>query len=95
LVTALSVPDVVAKATTAFVGAAVGAPFESLSRKEIVDVDVPFAMIDVGSAVHVEPVADGGPATKVTVAVRVSGRPSTVAETVAEPTALGEVRTAV
>ena len=52
-------------------------------------------MIDVGLAAKVAMVAEGSPAVKATAAVRVSARPPTLAETVAEPAALGDVSSAV
>jgi hypothetical protein len=89
------VPAVVAKATAELAGAVVGSPFASRSCRVIVEVEVPFARIVVGVAVSVEAAGDGGLATKVTVADLVSERPSTLADTVAEPAAFADVSSAV
>ena len=47
-------------------------PRASFSRTVTVDVDVPFATIEVGEAVTVDAVSEATPGTKVTVAVCVT-----------------------
>jgi hypothetical protein len=70
-------------------------PFASFSCTVIVDVLVPFAVMDVGDAVIVDCARLAAPAVKVTVAVAVIALPLSVPEIVALPASVGDVNVAV
>jgi hypothetical protein len=70
-------------------------PNASFNRVVIVDVLVPFAVIDVGEATIVDCARLAAPGIKATDAVEVIALPFNVPEIVAPPTLVGDVNTAV
>ena len=61
----------------------------------IVEVVIPFATMDVGTAVIVEVVRSAGPGVKLTAALSVMAAALTIPVTVADPVVVAEVNVAV
>jgi len=93
-VTEPSVPEVVASVTVAPPVVRLF-PFASFNRTVMVDVLVPFAVIDVGEAVIVDVAVDAVPTVNVTVASSVIALPFNVPVIVAVPATVDEVKVAV
>ena len=89
-VTALSVPSVVDKVTVAPPEIRL-LPFASFNLTVMVDVLVPFAVIDAGAAVIVDVDALAAPGANVTVSLSVIAVPPTVPLMVALPAVVDEV----